>query len=499
MAATPKISRSVQVAKTQAVKFESLPPEILGEIYIHLGWKDILVSRTVSRRLFEISKSRPIWLFLLRQCSMMLPRPPTLDRSVDLYTTQELEDLVVSRISAEVAWRSRKDPRIREITFPEGFGGAGAVLVDGGRWLLVLSKLQVHYGCVLVYDLDAPEIEEPAIIIWPQDARDAQGAFFMAVDMDENEPTLTFNVSIIPESYRGTGDAFKPVLGNDKEVPIPILQVYRVTQLGNGSQAKLVSRRLNSFPLPMHGDTWETSLRGPHFARVFSSGERMRMVEIYDWKKCDENTHVKASINFRHDFPLDVFILPECKLLVICDDQLDIYNIQQLKSIPIPAEKENQQPVTALAPYFSTPLESSLPPCDMAIFSRPHIEDGMIRMAITFQRGIHGLIIPRNGDPPRVITLSNEETDGECTCLGINRVFFQVKLTIWTAIYTWPDDNAIGLDGQPRRALPLQEQQLERGRGFLFNALMDEESGRIVNGLKHGFSVLDWRLRLGAG
>ena len=88
---------------------------------------------------------------------------------------------------------------IQEITLPEGFGKADTVLVDGGRWFLALSELQVHYGCVLAYDLDAPVIQEPAFIIRPQDAWDSQRAFFMAVDVDKNEPILTFNVSIIPE------------------------------------------------------------------------------------------------------------------------------------------------------------------------------------------------------------------------------------------------------------------------------------------------------------
>jgi hypothetical protein len=147
---------------------------------------------------------------------MMLPQPephvepPTLDAPVELYTTQELEDLVISRISAEVAWRSRKDPGYREITVPKGFGKADSVLVDGGRWYLALSELQVHYGCVLAYDLDAPVIQEPAFIIRPQDAWDAQRAFFMAVDVDKNEPTLTFNVSIIPEEYEGRAMFSKP-------------------------------------------------------------------------------------------------------------------------------------------------------------------------------------------------------------------------------------------------------------------------------------------------
>jgi hypothetical protein len=108
----------------------------------------------------------------------MLPQPPTLDAPVELYTTQELEDLVISRISTEVAWRSRKDPGYREILYQKGLERRTVSSSTGGRWYLALSELQVHYGCVLAYDLDAPVIQEPAFIIRPQDAWDAQCAFF---------------------------------------------------------------------------------------------------------------------------------------------------------------------------------------------------------------------------------------------------------------------------------------------------------------------------------
>lgn len=176
--------------------------------------------------------------------------------------------------------------------------------MDGGRWFLALSELQVHYGCALAYDLDAPVIQEPAVIIRPQDAWDAQRAFFMAVDVDKNEPTLTFNVSIIPEKYKGPGDVFETLLGQKEEVPIPILQIYRVTQLGHGSQAQLVSKRLKSFPLPMHGQTRGISLRGPHFARMFRSLGGGDKIEVYDWTKCEAGTYVKAFILYTYQLPV---------------------------------------------------------------------------------------------------------------------------------------------------------------------------------------------------
>ena len=147
-------------------------------------------------------------------------------------------------------------------------------------------------------------IQEPAFIIRPQDAWDAQRAFFMGVDVDKNEPILTFNVSIIPEKYEGPDDAFETMLGQKEEVPIPILQVYHVTQLGHGSQARLVSRRLKSFSLPARGQTRGISLRGPHFARMFRCPDGHDRIEVYEWTECEASIHVKASILYTYHWPV---------------------------------------------------------------------------------------------------------------------------------------------------------------------------------------------------
>jgi hypothetical protein len=168
-----------------------------------------------------------------------------------------------------------------------------------------------------------------------------------------------------------------------------------------------------------------------------------------------------------------------------------VYNIQQLNSISIPETADKQTVI--LAPDFTTTLKSYCLNPPLAIFSRPHIDDGMIRVAVTLKQGVYGLIVPRHGDLPRVTMLSNEQIFGSHICLGINRLFSQNGMTTWAASYTWPDDNAIGLDGELRRTLPLQEQRREYGQICLFPALMDEETGRVVNGIKGGFAVLDWR------
>jgi len=167
-----------------------------------------------------------------------------------------------------------------------------------------------------------------------------------------------------------------------------------------------------------------------------------------------------------------------------------VYNIQQLNSIP---STEDGQAGRTLAPDFATSLISYCLMPLRAIFSSPHIDDGRIRIAVTLKHGIYGLIIPRNGDPPRVTMISNDQIPGVSICLGINRLFAQYGMTTWAASYTWPDDNAVGLDGELRRTLPLQERMREYGQICLFSSLMDEETGRVVNGIKGGFAVLDWR------
>jgi hypothetical protein len=163
-----------------------------------------------------------------------------------------------------------------------------------------------------------------------------------------------------------------------------------------------------------------------------------------------------------------------------------IYNIP---SIPETADKE---PVI-LAPDFTTTLEMYYLMYPRAIFSRPHIDDSMTRVAVTLKLGVYGLLIPRNGDPPRVTMLSNERIYGTHVCLGINRLFSQDGMKTWAASYTWPDDNAIDLDGELRRTLPLQERGRDYGQTCRFPTLMDEETGRVVHGIQGGFAVLDWR------
>jgi hypothetical protein len=111
-----------------------------------------------------------------------------------------------------------------------------------------------------------------------------------------------------------------------------------------------------------------------------------------------------------------------------------VYNIQQLKSVSI-SETEDKRTVI-LTPDFTTNLESFYLSHPLAIFSKPHIGDNMIRVAFTLKQGIYGLIVPRNGDPPRVTMISNDQIYGLHICLGINKLFSQSGMMTWAASYT---------------------------------------------------------------
>ena len=120
--------------------------------------------------------------------------PLRLERPLYLYTSEELEYLVVRRTSMEIKTKTQRvlapalirrlpinNSDIRALTF-----------INGGRWLLVVS----HIGSVSYYDLEAQKPVKRLFI-----RSESSDDYFpctakIAVDMDNESGVLSFNLAL---------------------------------------------------------------------------------------------------------------------------------------------------------------------------------------------------------------------------------------------------------------------------------------------------------------
>ena len=128
--------------------------------------------------------------------SATAPQILHLERPVWMYNSQELEFLFLRLQGAEIGWRRGNNPPARSRTVTSTNKAIGLWLVEGGRWLLVVSQT----GSVTYLDLDSPittetilisdqiQVDDPTPII-----RDIR--LKMATDMDKASPFLAFNTT----------------------------------------------------------------------------------------------------------------------------------------------------------------------------------------------------------------------------------------------------------------------------------------------------------------
>jgi len=79
--------------------------------------------------------------------------PLGLEQPLEFYTSQEVECLVVRRASQGLkrgAWDQLPSPLIRRLPINNNSDIRALTLINGGRWLLVVSR----FGSVSYYDLD---------------------------------------------------------------------------------------------------------------------------------------------------------------------------------------------------------------------------------------------------------------------------------------------------------------------------------------------------------
>ncbi|KAF8180404.1 hypothetical protein BJ912DRAFT_631956 [Pholiota molesta] len=246
---------------------QNLATELLVEIFQHLGWEDVFVMRRTCQLFYDISISRPLWVCLFYRLSNEVRVPPILERPISAYTAEELEYVVMRRISSEVRWANGAEPRVRVLSMldwdskvdPDFEVHDQVLVLDGGRWLLTCRRR--NRWRVYAHDLDMPlsdSEEEPRCII---DLNSEEQGWQLAYDVDRDATSeLAYILCLIPWS------TIRPDDSPSDWAPAQI-HIYRLTVKGRGNEATLEAQKLKSLPNDLPGIIEMIDMRGHHLIR----------------------------------------------------------------------------------------------------------------------------------------------------------------------------------------------------------------------------------------
>ncbi|KZP21365.1 hypothetical protein FIBSPDRAFT_509838 [Athelia psychrophila] len=138
----------------------SLPMELLEEVVKNLGWLELLRVRITCKTLNDISKIRSVRVHLIKRAQACDPYHTPMDRAVEHYTPDELEDWAMRRLALVDRW----PPTCAQQSFRQRSayltnGAEQTILLPGGRWLVSSLK----EGGLVVTDLDSPEMRHQSI------------------------------------------------------------------------------------------------------------------------------------------------------------------------------------------------------------------------------------------------------------------------------------------------------------------------------------------------
>ncbi|KDR66378.1 hypothetical protein GALMADRAFT_1158987 [Galerina marginata CBS 339.88] len=263
------VSQKKGVIMHQA-RLDTLPLELLVEIFMKLDWTDLLRARQTCTPLYQASTTKLIWKCFIDEFVAGAKVKPKLERPIELYTSAELERVFFQWTTVEPGWTTKgmKHARQRDIIGQEA---AAFQLVEGGRWLLLATRT----GSITYHDLDHPDIPERVLIPDQVEWHDTLGVS-MDVDIDETEPVLTFNLALSvkrPKCHNAPGIVFG--------------QIFRVhLEFHDGQQEHTLQfRQLVFFPLRRHGYISSLSLLGRFVAFYHMNLERNLppRIVVIDW------------------------------------------------------------------------------------------------------------------------------------------------------------------------------------------------------------------------
>lgn len=142
----------------------------------------------------DVSKLRSVSVGLVERAIQSNPRAIPLERPIQCYPAEELEEWAMRRLSVDSQWRSdqRLEPVCkRELKFPS-IGIRTACLVEGGRWLMAVFE----NGTVRAADLDHPDMPQQ-VVISPRDEFDIWPINGLFSDNVQAAGNLTFNLAVL--------------------------------------------------------------------------------------------------------------------------------------------------------------------------------------------------------------------------------------------------------------------------------------------------------------
>ena len=191
-----------------------------------------------------------------------------------MYTSEELERLLLVWNSANIGW-ARDDGRAARERSISVEPIRIIHLIQGGRWLLVTTKV----GQVTYYDLDAETIEGVPLIPEQLHQPSSLVQVMMDIDIDSSSPTLSFRIAL------SIFDRFEP---SEKAT----IQIWAVTLMLNGSHAVGLSATRLSLLHHRHMivSVMTFSLLGPTIAFTAQRAERGLHTFVINWDQGDTDS-----------------------------------------------------------------------------------------------------------------------------------------------------------------------------------------------------------------
>ncbi|KAL4265388.1 hypothetical protein AB1N83_003418 [Pleurotus pulmonarius] len=334
----------------------SLPLEVLAMILGELCLQDVLRARKTCKSFYAASKSRLVWLSLYERLSASYDCPLPFKNNVSSMTTDQLELAITKWARVDAGWTSEARRPIRRTL---GLcGETWLYLVPGGRWLLALC----NNSCLKAYDLD---LNRQVILIRPNDRREQISFGEMTVFVSNVTPKVELYIALSHTVSQPSRLAIWKVYESEG---LDSLQACHVTSFNTYIEDSDVS-----------------ALSADYFVTSSQS------ITIFDWKNSSSLQHRKVDIQ-PEQWPRDMAILPNSRILVLRKKYVTIYNIPPLSftsAFGPPSGPQAMNPLHTIA----FPVDIIAPTIPFYITT-----SGTTKILLGNPGGAHWLSIPREDD-----------------------------------------------------------------------------------------------------